>query len=153
MYGEPTSDTTLVLLIIAAVAVLLDIVVPSGGLLTGGAVALVLERLLNYAGVAPVVRWPLAAVALMITIGLAIRFGERLSQRLFPARIRADVDRLVGLDGRMHGERDGQPVVEIEGVLWGARLAEGEPSPPGGARVRVVAVLDQVPVVRRAADD
>jgi membrane protein implicated in regulation of membrane protease activity len=145
------SDTTLVLLCVAAVAVLLDLVVPSGGLLTGTALALIIERALNWAGVAAIVRWPLAGLGMLITVGLAIRFGERISERLFPARVRTNVDRVIGLTGQVHALRDGAPVVSIEGDLWTARALDDAPLAVGQA-VRVVALVDQVPVVQAVED-
>ncbi|MCA9557437.1 MAG: hypothetical protein H6704_02335 [Myxococcales bacterium] len=141
------SDTTLVLLCVAAVAVLLDLVVPSGGLLTGTALALIIERVLNWAGVAAIVRWPLAGLGMLVTVGLAIRFGERISERLFPARVRTNVDRLVGLEGQVHALRAGAPIVALEGDLWTARSLDDAPL-AAGQTVRVVALVDQVPVVQ-----
>ncbi len=145
------SDTTLVLLCVAAVAVLLDLVVPSGGVLSGTGLALIIERVLNWAGVAAIVRWPLAGLGMLITVGLAIRFGERVSERLFPARVRTNVDRLVGLRGQVHGLREGAPVVIIEGDLWTARALDDAPLAVGQT-VQVVALVDQVPVVQAVED-
>jgi membrane protein implicated in regulation of membrane protease activity len=138
----------MILCLVAAAAIALDLLVPTGGLLSGVGLAIVLERALNWAGVAPIVRWPLAAFGMLVSVSLAIRFGERLSERLFPARIKTNVDRLVGLRGEIRVLRDGHPVVELEGDLWTARLADGASEVGVGDRVKVVALVDQVPVIR-----
>ena len=143
------NELTLILCLVAVAAIALDLLVPTGGLLSGAGLAILIERLLNWAGVAAVVRWPLAALGMLVTVSLAIRFGERLSERLFPARIRTNVDRLVGLRGEVRALREGLPVVELEGDRWTARLAEGAEAVQVGDRVKVVALVEQVPVVRR----
>lgn len=137
------------LVIFVAVAIglmLLDLVVPSSGLLSGAGIALLIERLLAEAGVAMSVRIPLAAIGMLASVSLAVRYGERISERLSPLKERTNVDRLVGLRGQVRKLGDGGPVVEIEGDLWTAR-AEGEVA--AGDMVEVIDMVDQVPTVRR----
>lgn len=136
---------TLVAVIGGLALILLDLVVPSAGLLSGSGVALLLERGLAALGVASSVRWLLAGLAMVVTIGLVIRYGERISERLFPAKIKTNLDRLVGLRGRVH--RVEGPVVELEGDLWTARLA-GPYALTVGEVIEVVDFVDQRPVVR-----
>ena len=142
------ANTTLVMLIVAGVALVLDLVVHSGGILSGVAAALLIERGLDAAGVAAAVRWPLAGLGLAAVVATAVRFGERVSERLFPARARTNLDRMVGLVGRVHSVQGDLFVVDLEGDLWSSRLESGA-APTPGDRVRVVAFVDQVPVVRR----
>ncbi|MCA9539447.1 MAG: hypothetical protein KC620_11200, partial [Myxococcales bacterium] len=129
------SNQTLILLILALVALVLDIFVPSGGVLSGAAIAVVIERALAAAGVAAVVRIPLAAVGMVITVVIAIRFGERISERFAPLKARTNADRLRGLVGRVHRVDAEALVVELEGDLWNARLAEGAAPVQAGQRV------------------
>lgn len=139
-------ETLTVIAIIGGLAmVVLDIFVPSAGLLSGAGIALIIERGLDALGVASSVRWPLAGLAMLATIGLVIRYGERFSERLFPAKIKTNIDRLVGMQGRVH--RVDGPVIELEGDLWTARL-DGPFRLEAGDAVVVVDFIDQVPVVR-----
>ncbi len=126
--------------------VLLDLFVPSSGLLSGAGIALLIERVLAAAGVATGVRIPLAAVGMLACVGLAVRYGERITERLSPVRTRTNADRLVGLTGQVRRLGDAGPVVELEGDLWTAR---SEGALEIGDEVEVVALVDQVPVVRR----
>lgn len=136
---------TLVAIIGGLAMVVLDIFVPSGGLLSGVGIAVIIERGLDALGVASSVRWPLAGLAMLVTIGLVIRFGERFSERLFPAKIRTNLDRMVGMRGRVH--RVDGPVIELAGDLWTARLEGAHHLQPDDV-VEVIAFVDQVPVVR-----
>jgi membrane protein implicated in regulation of membrane protease activity len=136
---------TLVAVLGGLALILIDLFVPSGGLLSGTGIALMIERGLAALGVAGSVRWPLAGFAMLVTVGLVIRFGERLSERLFPPKIKTNLDRLVGLRGRVH--RVEGPVVELEGDLWTARLA-GPYALEAGEAIEVVDFIDQQPVVR-----
>ncbi len=132
---------------VAVVLIVLDIFVPSGGLLTGAGLALLIERALEAAGVALSVRVPLAAVGMLGAVGLAIRYGERISDKVSPMRARTNVDRLIGLEGVVRRIGQQGPIVELEGDLWTVELPEGEVAP--GDRVRVTALVDQVPIVER----
>jgi len=140
---------TLVLLLFAISLIILDLFLPSGGLLAGTGIALILERGLAYLGVATSVRWPLAAVGMLVTVGMAIRFGERLSERLFPARILTNVDRLVGSEARVHRVEGEFLLIRLEGDLWKARVALDSPPVEPGDHVRVVALRDQVPIIKK----
>lgn len=140
---------TLVLVLAAVALIVLDVFIPSGGLLSGTGIALLIERALDAGGVAAVVRWPLALAGMLVTVSLAVRYGERISEALFPARVRTNVDRLVGVVGRVRRIGDEGLVVDLEGDLWTARLADGSPPVGEGDPVQVVALVDQVPVVRR----
>ncbi len=131
---------------VALALIALDVVVPSGGLLSGAGIALLLERALAEAGVAWAVRLPLAGAGMLLTVGLAVRYGERVSEWLSPLKERTNVDRLVGLRGTVRKLSDGGPVVEIEGDLWTCR-AEGEIA--AGDEIEVVEMAEQVPIVRR----
>lgn len=138
-------ETLTLIAIIAGVSmVILDLFVPSGGLLSGLGIAVMIERGLDALGVASSVRWPMAGLGMLVTIGLVIRFGEHFSERLFPPRIKTNIDRLIGLEGRVHAVD--ALVVEIEGDLWSARLARPA-QVERGQPVRVVDFVDQVPVV------
>ncbi|MEZ4470775.1 MAG: hypothetical protein R3F60_08255 [bacterium] len=139
---------TLFIVVGALGLVVLDVFVPSGGLLSGVGIAALIERGLQALGVAGSVRWPMAAVGMLLTVGIVIRFGERLSETLFPARVRTNIDRLVGLEGRVQRLAEAGPVVELEGDYWTARLADGSPAATPGARIVVEAMVDQIPVVR-----
>lgn len=130
---------------IAVALIALDTVVPSAGLLSGAGIALLIERILADSGVVLAVRLPLAALGMMACVGLALRYGERISERLSPLNAKTNVDRLVGMRGQVMRLRDGAPVVELEGDLWTAR-AEGEVK--AGDTVEVVALVEQVPTVR-----
>ena len=88
---------TLIIVIGALALVVLDVFIPSGGLLSGVGIAALIERGLEAVGVAGPVRWPMAAVGMLVTVAVVIRFGERLSESLFPARVRTNIDRLIGL--------------------------------------------------------
>lgn len=136
---------TLIAIIGGLGLVILDVFVPSGGMLSGVGIAVIIERGLEALGVAGSVRWPLAAIGMLATIGLVIRFGERFSEKVFPARIRTNLDRLVGLQGRVH--RVEGPIVEIEGDMWPVRLAEPCVVEEGDL-VEVIAFVDQLPVIR-----
>ncbi|MFN3199276.1 MAG: NfeD family protein [Bradymonadia bacterium] len=140
-------DLTLILTLVGAALVLVDLVIPSGGLLSGAGIALLIERGLAALGVAVGWRWGLAAGGMVITVSLAVRYGERVTERLFPARIQTNVDRLVG--SRCVVKRvEPQPImIELEGDLWSARLAEDSPSPVVGGAARVVALDEQTPVI------
>jgi membrane protein implicated in regulation of membrane protease activity len=131
---------------IAVALIALDAFVPSAGLLSGAGIALLIERALAEAGVAWTVRVPLAAIGMMAVVGLAVRYGERISERLSPLKERTNVDRLVGLRGQVLRLHDGDPVVELEGDLW-TSTAEGEVV--AGDLVEVMALVDQVPIVRK----
>ncbi|MCA9526731.1 MAG: hypothetical protein KC549_10615 [Myxococcales bacterium] len=139
---------TLIIVIGALALVVLDVFIPSGGLLSGVGIAALIERGLEAVGVAGPVRWPMAAVGMLVTVAVVIRFGERLSESLFPARVRTNIDRLIGLEGRVQRLADGGPIVDLEGDLWTCRTAPDSPAPAAGARVVVEAMVDQVPVVR-----
>ena len=136
---------TLIAIIGGLAMVVLDVFVPSGGLLSGAGIALIIERGLDALGVASSVRWPLAGLAMIVTIGLVIRYGERFSERLFPPRIKTNIDRMVGMRGRVH--RVEGPVIELAGDLWTAKL-EGAHRLQADEEVEVIAFVDQVPVVR-----
>lgn len=136
---------TLVAVLGGLALIIVDLFVPSGGLLSGTGIALMIERGLAALGVASSVRWPLAGAAMLVTIGLVIRYGERLSERLFPPKIKTNLDRLIGLRGRVH--RVDGPVIELEGDLWTARLA-GPYALEAGEWIEVVDFVDQQPVVR-----
>ena len=139
-------DTLTVIAIVGGLAmVILDIFVPSAGLLSGAGIAIIIERGLDALGVASSVRWPLAGLAMLVTIGLVIRYGERLSERLFPARIKTNIDRLIGLQGTVR--RVDGPVVELEGDLWTAEL-DGPFRLAVGDVVAVIDFVDQIPIVR-----
>lgn len=140
---------TLIIVIGGIALVILDVFIPSGGLLSGLGIAALIERGLDALGVAAPVRWPLAGVGMLVTVGVVIRFGERMSEALFPARIRTNFDRMVGLEGRVIRPADGGYLVEIEGDLWSVRVEGGAPLAVGDAVV-VVALKDQVPTVRPA---
>ncbi len=133
---------------VAVGLILLDVFVPSGGLLSGAGIALLIERILAEAGVAMSVRIPLAAIGMIASVSLAVRYGERISERLSPLKERTNVDRLVGLHGEVRRLGDSGPVVEFEGDLWTVR-AEGEVA--AGDRVEVIEMVDQVPIVRRVS--
>jgi membrane protein implicated in regulation of membrane protease activity len=142
-------ETLTVIAIIGGLAmVILDMFVPSAGLLSGAGIAIIIERGLDALGVASSVRWPLAGLAMLATIGLVIRYGERFSERLFPAKIKTNIDRLIGLQARVH--RLEGPVIELEGDLWTAKL-DGPFRLEVGDVVDVVDFVDQVPIVRPAA--
>lgn len=135
---------TLIAIIAGLAMVILDIFVPSGGLLSGVGIAIIIERGLDALGVASSVRWPMAGIGMLLTIGLVIRFGEHFSERIFPARIKTNLDRLIGLQGRVH--RVDGPIIEVEGDLWTARLAEPAALRPDDL-VEIVDFVDQVPIV------
>ena len=139
---------TLILLIVAVALAVLDVFIPSGGLLTGGAIALVIERILESAGVVATVRWPLAALGMFLTMGLVIRFGERISELLFPAKIQTNLDRIIGLEVRVHRLREHGIIIELEGDLWRAQLAEGASALMVGDTARVIAFENQTPIIR-----
>ncbi len=131
---------------VAVALIVLDVFIPSAGMLSGAGIALLIERILAEAGVAWTVRVPLAAIGMMACVGLAVRYGERISERLSPLQERTNVDRLVGLRGEVTRMRDGDPVVDLEGDLW-TSTAEGEVV--AGDLVEVTALVDQVPIVRK----
>ncbi|MBU0553031.1 hypothetical protein KKF91_08865 [Myxococcota bacterium] len=141
------------LLALGVALILLDIIVPSSGLLSGVGIALFVERGLNALGVGDAIRIPLAGIGMLITVGMAIRFGERLSERLFPARIRTNVDRLVGQRAEVHSQAGAKIVILLEGDLWTARLAEGAQAVERGDEVEIVALTDQVPVIRKRGEE
>jgi len=144
-------DTLTIILVCSALGlIVLDVFVPSGGILAGSGIAVLIERILAANGVIVEVRWPLAAVFMLLSVGLAVRYGERISESLFPARARTNVDRLVGIKGRVHRIREADLIVELEGDLWPARLEAGAGPVEKGDSVRVVALEDLVPIVRPA---
>lgn len=143
------SDLSWILLCLAFACFVLEVFIPSGGLLLGAGLGLLIERALDAAGVSAMARWPMAGVGLFVGIGLAARYGERLSDRLFPARIKTGVDRMVGLECRVRRAEGALWVVDIEGDLWTARLADGEPTPAPGEGLVVVGFVEQVPIIGR----
>lgn len=140
-------DLTLILCVIGGILVVADLFIPSGGLLSGAGIAMLIERGLAALGVAAGWRWGLAAGGMMITVSLAVRYGERVTERLFPAKIQTNVDRLVGTRCVVK-KVEGGLKIELEGDLWSARLAEGSPPPEIGGEATVIALDEQTPVVR-----
>lgn len=140
---------TLVIVLSGLALVIMDVFIPSGGLLSGLGIAAIIERGLAAIGVAGSVRWPLAAVGMLATVAVVIRFGERMSEALFPARIKTNLDRIVGLPGRAVRPAEEGYLVEIEGDFWTAHVEPGSVLTPGQAVV-VVAFVDQMPLVRAA---
>lgn len=138
--------TTWIMVLVAVVLIVLDIFIPSGGLLAGTGIALLIERALDAAGVIAEVRWPLAALGMMATIALAVRYGERISEKLFPGQVKTNVDRLVGCAARVRRLTDDGVVVEVEGDLWTAQLAPNVTVTVGQVLV-VTELRDQVPIV------
>lgn len=142
-------DTLTIILVCSALGlILLDVFVPSGGILAGSGIAVLIERVLAANGVITLVRWPLAAVGMLATVALAVRYGERVSEALFPARARTNVDRLIGMTGKVRRIRAEDIVVELEGDLWTAHLAAGAGPVEEGASIEVVALRDHIPIVR-----
>lgn len=146
-------DLTLIMVVAGVALVLVDLVIPSGGLLSGTGIALLIERGLASLGVAAGWRWALAGGGMVITVSLAVRYGERITERLFPARIHTNVDRLVGARCEIRKVEPGRLMIELEGDLWTARLADGSQPASVGAFARVVALDDQTPVVRCGPDE
>ncbi len=138
---------TLIILLGGIALVILDVFIPSGGLLSGLGIAALIERGLDALGVAAPVRWPLAALGMLVTVGVVIRFGERMSETLFPARVRTNTDRLVGLPGRVVRHTESGYMVEIEGDFWTVNVEANAVLEPGQGVV-VTAFHDQVPTVR-----
>lgn len=138
---------TLIILIGGIALVILDVFIPSGGLLSGLGIAALIERGLDALGVAAPVRWPLAGLGMLVTVGVVIRFGERMSETLFPARVRTNTDRMVGLPGRVVRQTESGYMVEIEGDFWTVRV-EGTTHLEPGQAVVVTAFADQTPTVR-----
>lgn len=145
-------DDPLVFVLVAIGAIVIDLFVPTGGILSGAGIALLIERVLAWAGVDGLVRWPLAAVGMLATVGLAMRFGERLADRLVPSRTQTNVDRLVGSRGTVRRLEPVGLVLELEGDHWRGQLVDGARPVDEGDPVQVVALVDQVPYVARVDD-
>jgi membrane-bound serine protease (ClpP class) len=136
----PVSAAGLLLLLVAAGLFIAELFVASHGALTlAGAVCFVIGALMLFdpAGPAYQISLPLAigiAATLALLIGFALAKAARARRR--PAEV--GLHRLVGDEGSVR--QDG--LVFVDGELWRARSADGDPLVPG-RRVRVEAVEEQ----------
>jgi membrane-bound serine protease (ClpP class) len=136
----PVSAAGLLLLLVAAGLFIAELFVVSHGALTlAGAICFVIGALMLFdpAGPAYQISLPLAigiAATLALLIGFALTKAARARRR--PAEV--GLHRLVGDEGSVR--QDG--LVFVDGELWRARSADGDPLVPG-RRVRVEAVEEQ----------
>lgn len=140
------SITTWIMVLVAAGLIILDLFIPSGGLLAGTGTALLIERALDAAGVIAEVRWPLAGAGMLVTIALVVRYGERVSERIFPQKVRTNVNRLVGCSARVKRLTEDGAIIEVEGDLWTAALAPNVEAQVGDIVV-ITELRDQIPIV------
>ena len=145
LYGTaqlPVTAAGVVLLVLAVGFLAAETQVPTGGVLaTAGAAGLVAGGLLLYDTDSEALALSVPAVlAAAVALGgfMVLAAAKALALRSAPARDpRADV---LGAEGTVRVALEPVGQVFVEGALWRARVAEGEPHPARGARVRVEAV-------------
>ncbi|MEZ4466861.1 MAG: hypothetical protein R3F43_21040 [bacterium] len=138
---------TLFIVVGALGLVVLDVSVPSGGLLSGVGIAAPSSSEASR-------RWGGGPGALAdggghaAHRGIVIRSGAVERDALpLPASAPTSTAPSAWRGGAAAG-RGGARVVELEGDYWTARLADGSPAATPGARIVVEAMVDQIPVVR-----
>ncbi len=133
----PVSAAGLLLMLLAAGFFVAETFIVSHGALTvAGAVTFVIGSLLLFdpAGEAYQVSLPVAvAIAGTLTLLFGFALTKAATLRRSPPEVGAH--RLVGEEAQVRGEN----LVFVDGELWRARTAGGEPLPPGG-HVRVESV-------------
>ncbi len=118
-------------LITGGALILIDVVLPSGGLLSGSGVALLVIMGLNHLGVA---WWVQGLVFLPVMLGstlvmyqLAAKGGSYLEQWLVPTRLRSGVDALPGATGVMLDASHAQVRGDRWPVVCNEPLDAGDP--------------------------
>jgi membrane-bound serine protease (ClpP class) len=133
----PVSVAGLLLMLLAAGFFVAEAFIVSHGALTlAGAITFVIGALLLFdpAGEAYQVSLPVAvAIAGTLSVLFGIALTKAAALRRSPPEVGAH--RLVGVEGQVRGDN----LVFVDGELWRARTADGEPLPAGG-HVRVESV-------------
>lgn len=147
----PISAVGVLLVVLALVMFVLEIKVPSYGMLTvGGLVALVIGSLMLVEGPIPELRVPLAFVLPMaVGITAICAFVVRFAVRAHRARVATGVEGLIGEVGTVREDLGPEGKVFVHGELWNAVARGGEIG--RGTRVRVVAVDEMMLTVEAVA--
>ncbi|MCK4773016.1 MAG: nodulation protein NfeD, partial [Candidatus Latescibacteria bacterium] len=147
----PLNVTGLALILLAIVLFILEIKVPSYGILTiGGIISMLLGSLMLFDTVDPAMRVSLGIIitAVIVTalfFGFAIGMGIRAQSR----RVTTGHEGLVGEAGEAHTTLDPTGTIAIHGEFWKAESATGEPI-EAGTRVEVIEVAGLQLLVRPA---
>jgi len=145
----PLNVTGLALILLAIVLFILEIKVPSYGILTiGGIISMLLGSLMLFDTVDPAMRVSLGIIitAVIVTalfFGFAIGMGIRAQSR----RVTTGHEGLVGEAGEAHTTLDPTGTIAIHGEFWKAESATGEPI-EAGTRVEVIEVAGLQLLVR-----
>lgn len=117
------------LLVVGAVAVLVESHVPSLGAIGGpGVVALGVGAILAVAGLGGgIVAAVVAAVALVAISGATVAVSVRKGAAVRGRRVRAGPERLVGHVGVVRSWEERSGTVNVDGSIWQARRALGHP--------------------------
>src|SRR5579872_4695083 len=117
------------LLVVGAVAVLVESHVPSLGAIGGpGVVALGVGAILAVAGLGGgIVAAVVAAVALVAISGATVAISVRKGAAVRGRRVRAGPERLLGHVGLVRNWSESGGTVQVDGSVWRARRALGHP--------------------------
>ena len=140
-------------LVVGGLLVLTDFFIPSGGLISGSGISLLVMAALHHHGFE---WWVLVLVFFPVTIGSAIVFfkvaatgGSFLERWFVPDRIQTGVDALPGATGTMLDESHAQ----VRGDRWSIECVEPLQS---GDPIRVIALegsrlrIEKLPVERKS---
>ncbi len=137
----PLNYAGLALIVLAVVLFVLEIKIPSYGLLTlGGIVAMVLGSLMLFDTMEPAMRVSLQVIITMVVLtviffAFAIGLGLR-AQRL---RVTTGWEGMVGETGKARTRLDPEGSISVHGEIWQARSLSGVPI-EAGTRVKVAKV-------------
>jgi membrane-bound serine protease (ClpP class) len=150
----PLNYAGLALIVLAVVLFVLEIKVPSYGLLTlGGIVAMVLGSLMLFDTMEPAMRVSLQVVITMVILtvvffAFAIGLGLR-AQRL---RVTTGREGMQGESGKARTRLDPEGFISVHGEIWQARISGGGPI-EAGTPVRVVKVEGLLLYVQPVEED
>ena len=148
----PINIAGLALILLAIVLFILEIKVPSYGMLTvGGIIAMLLGSLMLFDTVDPAMRVSLGIIITAVTVtALFFAFAVGMGLRAQSRRVTTGHEGLVGEAGEAHTTLDPTGTIAIHGEFWKAESATGEPI-EAGTRVEVVKVAGLQLLVRQTA--